>query len=282
MPEGPELAHSRDRLRSIILGKNILDVLIESSGRYAAKPPYGFEEFLSFIKEGSAMINSIETKGKLMWWEIIDSKENNFYIHSHYGMSGAWQTKSTKHSAISIQHGTHRTTRDQQRLYFNDPRHFGTIRFIHDKAAHEKKLRTLGPCILGENITTEIFAKNLLRRTNRNICEALMDQSALSGVGNYLRAEILFDCGIDPWRNVMDVTATEYVALRDSTIRITRESYETQGASIKSYRTVDDEKGTTQFSFKIYAMKKCPRGHVVQRMRDAGARTIHWCSICQK
>src|SRR5687768_9545687 len=54
-----------------------------------------------------------------------------------------------------------------------------------------------------------------LRRLERvgaegaEIGAALLNQRVLAGLGNYLRAEILFECALDPWRRVADLTASE-------------------------------------------------------------------------
>jgi len=283
MPEGPELAYSRDRLKKIIEGRNILEVTPGTSGRYAKKLPDGYAEFNALVERSPVKVEEIGTQGKFMWWRLqVPGDPEYWFMHCSYGMSGAWQTKPTKHTAFTIGHGTHKITRDGGFLYFNDARHFGTIKFVRGGAAHRKKLKSLGPCILGGGLTPEIFAEKMLRKPALPICEAMMDQSGVAGIGNYIRAEILFDCGVDPWRNVTEITSEEYVKLCEATVRIAEASYKSQGATISTYRTVDDAKGTTQFDFKAYGCKECPSGHGIIRRQDGNGRMMHWCGSCQK
>lgn len=283
MPEAPELAYSRDRLKKLIEGRNILELSPGISGRYSKKLPNGMENLISIMNGAPALIEEVGTKGKFMWWRIqVPGDLDIHFAHITYGMSGAWQTNPTKHTAFVVEYGTSKVTRDSQYLYFNDPRHFGTIKFIKGKKEHEKKLKTLGPCVLNENITPEIFAKNLLKKPDRVISESFLDQSLLSGVGNYLRAEILYRSGISPWRCVTDITAEEYVKLCNDTIDISKESYQSQGATISTYRTVDGSKGTTQFNFKVYSRNTCPLGHLIHRQAGNEGRTVWWCNVCQK
>jgi DNA-formamidopyrimidine glycosylase len=286
MPESPELAYSRDRLKQLVEGRALTDLIVGSTGRYAKKAPEGLEVFLREKEiKGSPRVKEVATKGKFMWWRFnFPCDSEDWYMHCTYGMSGSWNTYLTKHSAFSVTYNDSGVpiTRDTRSLFFNDPRHFGTIKFVKGSALHEKKLKTLGPCILTDDVTPEIFAQNVLKKPARTIAEALMDQSVVSGVGNYLRAEILFDCGVDPWRNVTEITSKEYVKLCEATVRIAKSSYKSHGASIKTYRNVDGSAGTTQFDFKAYGCKVCPSGHEIARRQDGNGRMMHWCPQCQK
>ena len=283
MPEGPELAYSRDCLKKLVEGLNLVDVAPGSAGRYSKKPPEGFEEFSRYLLNSSVKVEEIGTRGKFMWWrfKVLDDPEF-WFMHCSYGMSGAWQTKPSKHTAFMIHYGTHKIARDNKLLYFNDVRHFGTIKFVRGSAAHRKKLGSLGPCILEGQISPEIFAEKMLRKHALSICEAMMDQSGVAGIGNYIKSEALLHAGISPWRNVTEITSEEYMNLCQSVLDIAIESYKSQGASIKTYRNVDDSKGTTQFSFKIYSKKVCPHGHPVINETTPDGRTSWWCKDCQK
>lgn len=59
------------------------------------------------------------------------------------------------------------------------------------------------------------FRERLLapEHLDRTIGAALLDQQIVSGIGNYLRAEILFACRLDPWRRVADLSPDELDSL---------------------------------------------------------------------
>jgi len=242
-------------------------------GRYTKKPIEGLSEFLRDNKTNSYIIESIDTKGKFMWWTMGPWK-----MWCTYGMSGQWTTTAPdRNTAVILSYGE-----ESKSIGFHDARRFGTLKFIRDERAYRKKLESLGPDVLDDDPPTpEIFAKRMLGKPNRTICEALMDQSTVAGVGNYLRAEILFSCGVDPWRNVTDVSSQEYVRLCEESVKISHQSYASQGASIKTYRDVNGLKGASQFSFKVYARPRCPEGHEILTERDGGGRMVHWCAQCQ-
>lgn len=272
MPEGPELRHSRDLLREILLNKRVRKFEV-AGGRYIKKPVEGLSGFLRDNEANSYVIESIDTKGKFMWWKM-----GPWRLWCTYGMSGQWTTTPPdRNTAVILSYGD-----DPKSIGFHDVRRFGTLKFVKDEREHRKKLESLGPDVLGDDVLPpEIFAKRMLSKPNRTICEALMDQSVVAGIGNYLRAELLFSCGIDPWRNVTDISSQEYVRLCEESARISRQSYSSQGASIKTYRDVNGSTGTSQFSFKVYARSKCPKGHEINNERDGGGRMVHWCPQCQ-
>lgn len=277
MPEGPELAVSRDHLRQILTGRSIASFNIGPTGRFLKKMPEGHDRITKKLLKNPAKIEGIDTKGKFMWWSLSFPDEiDMWYMFCTYGMSGQWEVNRSKHTAFSI------VSTDHVNLFFNDQRRFGTIKFVRGKKELMKKLSTLGPCILGEDITLESFKNNLLKKPNRYICEALMDQSCVSGIGNYMRAEILYLSRIDPWRPVGTLTSMEWNMLFEESRDVAKSSYDSQGASIYTYKNVDGSTGRNQFYFKIYGLDVDVEGHQILRKEDSNGRTVHWCPAVQK
>jgi DNA-formamidopyrimidine glycosylase len=276
IPEGPELRHSRDVINSIIGGHWITDFTLGSTSRFAKNPPESYSHFRGSLP---ARVLSIDTKGKFMWWTLETRDGVVWYMWCTYGMSGQWTRVSTKHTAASVRFM--RADSSIGDLHFNDPRHFGTLKFVRSEEAHVKKLASLGPDVLESPVSADLFAENILKKPARTIAEALMDQKTISGVGNYLKSEALFRSGISPWRLVVDITPNEYVKLSRDVQDVCKESYASQGASIRTYKTVDGRNGTTQFNFRVYSRKLCPKGHSVTSEETPEGRTSWWCKICQ-
>jgi len=239
--------------------------------RFGKKLPVGYDRVAHLLP---ARVTSVDTKGKFMWW-TFKSGVDAWRMWCTYGMSAQWSRNSTKHTAATISF-------ESNSIHFNDPRHFGTLKFVYDEEEHKEKLATLGPDVLEPGLSADLFAQKVLNKPVRTIAEALMDQKTISGCGNYMKSECLFRGGISPWRPVTDISSEEYVKLHRHVCDVAAESYSSQGASIKTYRTVDNEKGTTQFNFQIYSRKTCTVGHSVLREETPDGRTSWWCSICQK
>jgi len=257
-----------------LVGKRLTDIQVVG-GRFAKSPPEGLKEILEENSRGKLRIDSIDTKGKFMWWTM-----GSWRMWCTYGMSGQWSKKMSPHTAIVLEceddSGTTTT------VYFNDQRRFGTIKFVNNKKSHEKKLASLGPDVLGAELTPEIFAKNLLVKPDRPICEALMDQSCVSGIGNYIRAEAMWLARVDPWKPVISMTSREVLSLYESVNSVSKNSYNSGGATIHTYVGVDDSKGEFSSRFAVYARKVDVDGNNVLSKKDSNGRMVHWSSERQK
>ena len=260
-----------------MLGSTVKNVITESTGRYAQCSPEGHDEFLSEIIKTDYKISDIDVKGKFMWW-TFQSTHQTWYMWCTYGMSGQWTTHKTKHTAYSIEV----ISNNGVVLHFNDQRHFGTIKFVKDKFVHQKKLNSLGPDMLNDPPDQLEFCQRVLRKEHRTIAENLMDQSLISGVGNYIKSEALYRAKISPNRIVSEISSGEFISLRESVVNVMSESYLSKGASFRSYKNPDGTLGTKQFKFMIYDQKVAPCGHLVHVEETKDRRTSHWCVYCQK
>ena len=93
----------------------------------------------------------------------------------------------------------------------------------------------------GPDPTTEfdLFVENLRTNSHRKtfdkpICELLMDQKYFNGIGNYLRAEILYRLDINPWTPARE--AIENIELLELCRTVPIEAYEIGGGSIKDWK----------------------------------------------
>lgn len=298
MPEGPEVRRSADWLSQQLAGKKIINAFAGKRGRYVLNPPEGFKEFLGELAgRGAARVVEVNCKGKFMWWKLDfnrkmtgpERSEEPWYLWITYGMSGQWSSDETKHAAFGINYNDTGSTVDSQggfvqpeSLYFNDIRHFGTLKFVNSTAAHTKKLATLGPDVLRDPLTTLEFATRLNKRMNRTIAEALMDQSVVSGVGNYVKAEALYLAELSPHRVVSHLLLDEIERLRQQVVNVVKASYATGGATFSTYKNPDGSRGEAQQRFVVYGNKTDPMGNPVVREETLDGRTTHWVPAIQK
>jgi formamidopyrimidine-DNA glycosylase len=272
MPEGCELRISCEKIKPIIQGKQIVNVVMGKSSRFAKNPIANWQEILSIVED-------INVKGKLMYWKL----SNGHYMLNTYGMTGQWSQTETKHSAVSLYYtdpnftSIEEMTAKCQYLHFNDPRHFGTIKIVNQQQLDEK-LSSLGWDPLSENLNIDWVVK----KTNKNkpIGQILMDQKVFCGVGNYIRAEALYRAKINPWRFGKELSKEQIEELCQHIIDVMQESYRLQGASFLTYANVDEERGKYSGFFKVYAQKTDPNGYSIIR-EEMGDRTIHWCPEVQ-
>lgn len=281
-PEGPEVRRSADYLNRLLSQRRIVEVSVRG-GRYASSPPQGFDEFQKELLKPQLTITGVDCKGKFLYWKV----HPDWYVWCTYGMSGQWNESPSDHTAIAI---LHRTTRVGvledciPGIYFNDPRHYGTVKFVKDPGGvkTKKKLDSLGPDMLSDPPNQETFDLRLMKRAKKTIAEALMDQSVISGVGNYIKAEALYLSEISPHRIVMMLKEGERKQLREQIINVMKASYSTGGATFRTYRNVDGSRGEAARRFVIYNNKTDPMGNPVVKEETKDGRTTHWVPSIQK
>lgn len=265
MPEGVEVKLCADLIRPLVVGKTTASFHV--SGRYRSSDPEGLKEFTDKSK-----VLDVQTQGKFMYWSF----ENDWYMYCTFGMTGQWSPKKGKHPALGI------TFTDGSEIYFNDPRHFGTIKFVKGKTVVQKKLSELGwDPLKGQDSNAIVYVVMKLKASSKNIADALMNQSIFAGVGNYIRAEALYASKISPWRNANSLTVNEVATLCENIVSVMQDSYAHQGATIQTYATPYGEEGRYSGCFKVYGQKQDPLGNSIKKEATPDGRTIHWCPAIQ-
>ena len=188
IPEGVEVKLSADVIRPLVVGKVVSG--LAGAGRYRSSDPEGMAEFCRdsfnlFDHELPATVLDVKTKGKFMYWSF----ENDWYMFCTFGMTGQWSPKQGKHPSFTVYLSGDRSDPNNT-MFFNDPRHFGTIKFIKGKRNLDKKLAELGWDPLNEDFDVSLISK--IRSSPKPIGELLMNQKLFAGVGNYIRAESLY------------------------------------------------------------------------------------------
>ncbi len=210
-------------------------------------------------------MKKVACKGKFLFWEL----ENDYWIWNTLGMTGNWSQERNSHTAIRFDIG--------RELYFNDIRHFGTLKFVYGSGEMNKKLKSIGPDMLSKPPGEEWFKKFL--KVPVNICKLLMDQKKISGVGNYVKAEALYRSRISPWREANTLSETEAVVLYRSLIEILQESYSLGGASLRNYRQFEGQEGAFAERLAVYGKEIDPEGREVKTATTPDGRTTYFVDI---
>jgi formamidopyrimidine-DNA glycosylase len=261
LPEGAEVRRFAENLARRVSNQQILSIEI-LSGRYEKGEPEGLQEFRAALP---IKVVGVGSHGKFIYW-ILDSE---FNIWSTLGMTGAWRAEKSKHSRLKI-------TLTNGDVFFDDMRNFGTIKFVNNRHALLQKLRSLGPDMLAEDIDETEFIDIMKKHGKKNVTKALMDQSIIAGVGNYVKAESLFLARISPHRNIENLSDNELRRLCQSVKAVLRESFKSGGATIQSYANFDGEIGEYSQKFCVYNQKTDPDGNEVIKEKTQDGRTTHW------
>jgi len=253
MPEAPEIKLFVEALEPFF-GSTLKSIDI-ISGKYKKTKP---KNYSAFIKHLPAKIDSIQNKGKFIWISLGQSS-----IWITLGLTGELLTTNNtyNHVAFITTKGT---------FYFSDMRNFGTIIFSTNAAELLKKLHSLGDDIMTAN-PTDLAAKFHTSVPQNNIIGlALVNQRWVSGIGNYLRAEILYLARISPFRKLHNITDKELLEL----FIIAKKEANTEYRYIKKH-------GLYNNRFKVYQQKITPDGEPVLHEKING-RMMWWVPTVQK
>lgn len=229
MPEINEIRKYADFIKEKIKKNKILEIKI-LNGRYKTHGP--FQKYNDIKKELPLKLLDVKTKGKFLYFVF----ENNFYLFSTLGLSGGWcylkkgaskynfsKTEeewlyfddSNQNDSVYIKNALKhlnvefRTSKGS--LYYYDVLSFGSLKVIEGEDELNKKLKTIGPDIMEPDTTLEIFKNQILKTRNlhKEIGIVIMNQKVISGIGNYLRADILYLSKVSPFRKVNKLTDKE-------------------------------------------------------------------------
>ena len=224
---------------------------------------------------GKCTVKEVRSKGKLIYWVL----DNDTIILNTLGLSGMWHKAKSKHCDVNFrfEHPAGRLAKDHpKKLWFKDQLHYGTLKAVTHSGL-VKKLASIGADVLiqqgevgalGHSEWKEMCAK----KGEWTFPQLLMNQRWLSGIGNYLKSEILYDARISPLKLIKEASPDQIERLYQSIITIPRHALETKlklGLAIRG-----------RFRIKIYR-KKSVGGAVVEKVKTADKRTTHWIPSVQ-
>ena len=166
-------------------------------------------------------IKSLNNKGKFVWIQL----EKNWSIWITLGLTGKLiKSCNSNDECKSHNHVEFITTGGI--FYMNDSRNFGTVKFCNSKADLDNKIDGLGPDLIVDVVSKDYLCNKIhSTRTKKNIAQYLLDQSVLSGVGNYVRADSLYLAKISPYRKLKDLTDKDCVRLQQKIQKVLKDSY---------------------------------------------------------
>lgn len=272
MPEGPEVAHLTNDILSKYIGKKLINIKI-NSGRYKNHgPPSNFNKFKKTFP--NKCIN-IYKKGKVMFFEF----ENNWYIISKLGLTGWWfqdnNAPEWRNSNVKNVVFTFDKTND---LIFSDFRNFGTITITDNLDLVNEELNKIAPDITNKDTHFSDIKKRIESLSDaiikHRIEDVIIDQKLiLSGIGNYLKSEILYECKISPLRVLKNITLDEWKLIFRVAKKITK----------KMEKILNSNNLDKYFSeMKVYQQKNDPYGNKIKTRKSKFGRTTFYVRSIQK
>lgn len=231
-PESPEVT-----LMAEELNKEFDDCLLERviihSGNYKRKT----KNIINLNEVLPLKIKHIGNKGKFVFIEL----DKGWAIGIVMGMTGHFWTPEVtgvfrtmegyeydeKHNHVEFE-----TTCGS--FFLNDPRMFGHV-FVYSASNKTNtfgdKLKSLGPDLLKDlpKMRQEDFNERFVKyREGKVLADVLLDQKFIAGIGNYIRAEAMYNAGIHPLKEVKKLSQNEKKKLKEELQKVAKGSYNCQ------------------------------------------------------
>lgn len=154
-------------------------------------------------------------------------------------------------------------------IFLQDQRRFSKFKFLFGENT-SKFYTTIGPQI--NHITSETFVQLYRAHPKKRICDLLINQVVVSGIGNYIRADAMYLAGIHPLKLVKDLTDEQLFALHEACIEVVRNSLSAGATTVHG----DYENRLHHGKYEpIVYQKKHVDGHEVDVITIAD-RSIYW------
>jgi endonuclease-8 len=265
MPEGDTLARIATVLRPILANKRIS----------AARGRFGGPRFDLVV---GRTVTGVEARGK----HLLIGFDNGLTLHTHLGLHGSWHRYRAGETwrrpaarAVAVL-----ATADWTAVCFDAP----TVELLETRAlAVHPALRALGSdAARGDfDVDSAIAALRKPTRASVPLGDALIDQTALAGLGNVYRSELPFIERLNPFTPLDDVSDAQLRAMVERGAQLVRANSAggarvTTPAGTSSDVHVYGRTGRPCLRCGTRIVSKATRAHP-----GAPPRRAYWCPSCQ-
>ena len=285
MPEAPEVEVMNQEIDSDFKGKQLLNYNI-LKGKAKKKRPKLFLSFEKDLNNGIAILKDVTRRGKLMSLEFefdIKGKKKTWWVCNYFGLHGSYRIdddkivpnydKDNKNVHISLEFK--KTDSESSYLNYYDTSGFGSsFTFYNNLDEYLKYLYKNAIDVFDEEFDIKTFKKNfeivkLKPLSKFNIASILINQGYLcSGIGNYLKCEILYEAKISPNRSINDITDEELEVLYKAIKKVCELHLSKEGRS--------------EEHLKVYGKKVDADGNEIKYEETQDGKKTYWVPEIQK
>jgi endonuclease-8 len=263
VPEGDTIWRTARTLGAVLAGKTVtaFDSPLPAVGAAARR--------LGVV---GRTVQRVEARGK----HLLVHLAGGTVLHTHQGMRGSWhlyRAGSPWRRPARLARAVIETA-DAVAVCFQSP----VVEILSPgEAASHPALRCLGPDLLEEGFAPSTCRARLRSRGELEIGVALMDQTALAGIGNVYKSEVLFLCGVSPFArvsNLDDATLDHLVARAADLMR------RNLGPGFRRTTTALSPTRVWVYRRSGQACLRC--GTTIRRtVQGEQARSTYYCRACQ-
>ena len=270
MPELPEVETIRRELDAHIVGRTVQRATVLDPKLTQGVPVPAFEARLT-----GQHVTSVARRGKYLLLHLSDR-----VLTLHLMMSGRVHLRPAKgvrpHTRLVMAFD-----RDPA-LHFVDVRRFGRA-WALDPADLHTVIGQLGPEPLNAGFDWRTL-RDAFRNRRVAVKSALLDQSALAGVGNIYADEALFSARLHPETPVDRISPYKLKALAQGIVEALQSGIANHGTSFSTFETSRGTPGGNQAHLRVFRRTGQPCLACARPIRRivVAQRSTHCCSNCQR
>jgi DNA-formamidopyrimidine glycosylase len=240
MPEGPEVRRQSERMHAEMANQDLTEICVFDK-KISSDAVSRLRKVIAHVHrhpEKRLFVEKVRNKGKYMYLQLRLQEPGSSgvkFIGCHMGMQGWWETTRNEYTRVSITVGG-------KVWYFNDRIRLGKFEVLTVSEMRDH-LASLGPDVLSDAFTEQKFMRQIARAKRRSVAMALLDQSLFSGVGNYLRADIMYTCRLHPLKKISELSDEQLHELYHAIVKVSRNSYRDENYQTLVYQQTQDAKG---------------------------------------
>jgi endonuclease-8 len=222
-------------------------------------------------------VDSVESRGK---WLLMHFS-GDLILLTHMLMSGSWHIyrpgekwqRHRSHMRIVVE------TPSMLAVAFDVP-----VAEFHSAHSLERRagLNRLGPAPLAPDFDAGLAIANLAARGHLELALALLDQTALAGLGNVFKSEVAFACGLNPFRKVATLTPLQLADL----VATSRQFLAANVTESSGHRRSTTHSTRKEENLWVYGREGQPCRRCATPIRSqkhtADGRISFWCPACQE
>jgi endonuclease-8 len=228
-------------------------------------------------------VEKVESRGK---WLLIHFS-GDLILVTHMLMSGSWHLyragerwqRPRRDMRVVL------ATAEFEAVGFNVP----VAKFYTERTlARNSAIPKLGPDLLGAEFAADDARARLLAHGDEEIANVLLNQRVMTGLGNVYKSEVLFACGVHPFRLVSTLTPAEVDCILERARRFLEANVKdgSDGGMVtytglrRTTRAADPGARLWVYRRQGKECRRCGATILMQR-QGPGARSTYWCPVCQ-
>ncbi len=272
MPEGPEIKIMTDELSEELKGKHCSKLTVHSNSRYYNSELFHSDYVLKSKDDKKVFKINCLSKGVVSFGKkiVFKFKGGLRFVNSPL-LDGRWHLNKVDNYCITIEYD------EGKKIYYSDKSNGGLFSIVDkDSNEYDHIFKGVGPNLMTFEVKFKEYWAKISRNgiKNKQVQDFLMDQKEFSGVGNYLKSEVLYLSGISPMTLCGDLSEKRAKKLFKRIISTMELSYSSGGATIESFVSPKGNYG--KYRFLCYKRDETDDGEKIEVTLDKNKRKTYY------